>query len=87
MGLISWIVFGALAGWLAHLVLGVKDEKQGCLRNTVIGVIGALIGGFLYRIVTGHGIDLRWDLRSMGVAVIGAIVLLMVTGRHKKRGE
>ncbi len=85
MGAISWILFGALAGWLANLLLGVKDERQGCIKNVAIGVVGAVLGAIVYRLVTGRGVHFGWDLHSMGVAVLGAVLLLLITGAHKKR--
>ena len=47
---LSWIVFGALAGWVASLVL---RDKRGCLTNMVTGILGAVLAGFIYRWATG----------------------------------
>jgi len=46
LGLFSWIIFGALAGWVAAKLAG--DDQTGCLTNIVIGVVGALLGGFIW---------------------------------------
>ena len=50
-GLVSWVVLGALAGWLASVIMG-TNQRQGCLANVVIGVVGAFIGGFLVNLLT-----------------------------------
>ena len=79
MGLIGWIVFGALAGWAANVIIGGRDRRgQGCLVNILVGVVGAVLGGLLYRLVTGREISLEFDLPSFGIAVLGSIVLLAV---------
>ena len=77
MGLLSWIIFGALAGWVASLITG---RGHGCCLNVVVGIVGAFIGGFIMEITTGHGISIGWDLRSFALAVVGAVVLLAITG-------
>jgi uncharacterized membrane protein YeaQ/YmgE (transglycosylase-associated protein family) len=77
MGFIAWVVFGALAGWAANIVVGGKNRRpQGCLVSVLVGVIGAALGGFLYRVITGEAKTFEFDLSSFGVAVLGAIVLL-----------
>jgi uncharacterized membrane protein YeaQ/YmgE (transglycosylase-associated protein family) len=84
MGLIAWIIFGALAGWMASLIAG-GDERQGCLLNVIVGVVGAFIGGLIVEFVTGRGFTFRFNLASFVVAVIGAIVLLLITGMARRR--
>lgn len=77
MGFFSWIVFGALAGWAANLVIGGRDRRrQGCLVSVLVGVVGAALGGLLYRLITGHEKTFDFDFPSFGVAVLGAVVLL-----------
>ncbi len=78
MGLLSWIVFGALAGWVASLLLG-RGHRMGCLANVIVGVVGAVVGGLLMNLLGSYGVT-GFDLRSFGVAVLGAIVFLAVTG-------
>ena len=74
--ILSWLVFGALAGWLASKLAG--DDQQGCLTNIVVGIVGAFVGGFLFSQVTGRDVFLGWNLSSFVVAVIGAVILLVV---------
>ncbi|ASR38248.1 transglycosylase [Prauserella marina] len=79
MGFFSWILFGALAGWAANLVVGGRDrQRQGCLISVLVGVVGAALGGLIYRLATGEEKTFAFDFASFGVAVLGAIVLLGV---------
>lgn len=86
MGVISWILFGALAGWVASMLMG-TNARQGCLGNIVVGVVGAFIGGFLVEFLTGRGVSFDWNWRSFGVAVLGAVILLAITGWGRRRSE
>jgi uncharacterized membrane protein YeaQ/YmgE (transglycosylase-associated protein family) len=79
MSVISWIVFGALAGWAANLVVGGSDRRrQGCLVSILVGVVGAALGGLIYRWATGQQKDWGFNFPSFGVAVLGAVVLLAI---------
>lgn len=84
MGIIAWIIVGGLAGWLASLIMR-TDERMGCLLNVVVGVIGAFVGGILVQLVTGSGFDFGFNLSSLIVATLGAIVLLFVVGLFRRR--
>ncbi|MGD8626054.1 MAG: GlsB/YeaQ/YmgE family stress response membrane protein [Anaerolineae bacterium] len=77
MGFLAWIIFGALAGWLAGKIMG-AEGRQGCLFNIVIGVVGAFIGGLIVEFVTGRGFNFGFNLVSLVVAVLGAVVLLFI---------
>lgn len=83
MGLLAWIIFGALAGGVAGMVAGSK--QSGCLFNIVIGVVGAFIGGLIMQFVTGRSFDFAFNLPSFVVAVLGSVVLLVITGATRKR--
>lgn len=74
MGIILWIIFGALAGWIASMLMG-TDAQQGALMNIVVGIVGALAGGFLMNLIGFAGIT-GFNLYSFGVAILGAVVLL-----------
>jgi uncharacterized membrane protein YeaQ/YmgE (transglycosylase-associated protein family) len=77
MGLLAWIVFGALAGWAANLVVGGRNRRpQGCLLSILVGIVGAVLGGLIYMLVTGREKTFEFDLSSFGVAVLGAVLLL-----------
>lgn len=75
MGLLGWIVVGLLAGGLARWI--VKDERTGCIYTMVVGVLGAIIGGGLMSFVDEEGVD-EFSLRSILVAALGAVLLLLV---------
>ncbi len=85
MSILAWIIFGALAGWVASIFAG-TNRRQGCLLDIVVGVVGAFVGGILYHLVTGSTIDIGFNLSSFIVAVIGAVVVLVIwrllTGRR-----
>ncbi len=79
MGIIAWIVFGAIVGWIANVVVGGRArERQGCLVSVLVGVVGAALGGLLYKLITGREKTFEFDFPSLGVAALGAIVLLAV---------
>jgi uncharacterized membrane protein YeaQ/YmgE (transglycosylase-associated protein family) len=85
MGLIAWLIFGGLAGWIASMIAG-TNARQGCLLNIIVGVIGAFIGGFLYTLLTGRPFTFEFDINSFVVAVIGAVILLfIITGFRRRR--
>lgn len=84
MGPLAWVVFGALAGWAASLIAG-SDRRQGCLMDIVVGVVGALIGGLVMELLTGFTPAWGFNLRSFGVAVLGAVILLVITGASRRR--
>jgi uncharacterized membrane protein YeaQ/YmgE (transglycosylase-associated protein family) len=77
MGLLSWIVVGAIAGWLAgHLV---KGEGFGCLGDIIVGVVGGLLGGFLASVLfnTPDAVN-GFNLGSIFVAFLGAVIVVVV---------
>ncbi len=76
MGIILWIVFGALVGWVASMVMG-TNAKQGLFLNTVVGIVGAVVGGWLMSIIGGSGIG-GFNLYSFLVALAGACAFIAV---------
>ena len=82
MCIVGWIVLGGLAGWLASLVTGTND-RQGCIGNIVVGIVGALIGGAIASFLGGSGIT-GFNLYSLLVAVVGAVILLVLLGVIRK---
>ncbi len=83
MGLLAWILFGALAGWVASILMG-RNRRMGCLANVIAGVIGAVLGGLLMNLLGAYGVT-GFNLRSLGVAVLGALVFLAISGWWTKR--
>lgn len=84
LGCISWILFGALIGWLASLITG-RNNRQGCLMNIIVGVVGAFIGGAGYALLSGGTFTVSWNLSSLIVSFLGAVVLLAVVNFFTRR--
>src|ERR687893_522484 len=77
-GIISWSIFGALAGWVASMIAG-ENARQGWLGNIIVGIIGAFIGGLIFGMLFGGGpFTLEWNIGSFIAAVIGAVFLLFI---------
>ena len=74
MGLIAWIVVGAIAGFLANLVMG---GGEGLLKMIILGVIGALVGGFVAMSLKLGSVD-GINVESIAIATIGAIAVVFV---------
>ena len=79
MGILSWIVVGLIAGWLAGLV--VRGGGYGLLGNIVVGLVGALIGGFLAGSLFNVPDAVNgFNLTSIFVAFLGAVILILLLG-------
>jgi uncharacterized membrane protein YeaQ/YmgE (transglycosylase-associated protein family) len=76
MGILLWIVFGALVGWIASLIMK-TDGQQGALLNIVVGIIGAAVGGWIMSMMGESGVT-GFNVYSFIVAIIGAIVLIAI---------
>ncbi len=84
MGLLTWIIIGGLAGWVAGML--VKGKGFGLIGNVVIGIIGAFLGGWLAGAVLGIPDPLTgFNLSTFVVALLGAIILLYVAKMLKFR--
>lgn len=76
MNVILWVIFGALAGWLASIIMKTNKE-QGAIANIVIGIVGAIIGGWLLSNLMGVDIT-GFNITSLIVAIVGAVILIAV---------
>lgn len=76
MDIILWIIFGALVGWIASLIMK-TDAQQGAVLNIVVGIVGAVVGGWLMNIFGESGVS-GFNLYSFIVAILGAVVLIAV---------
>jgi uncharacterized membrane protein YeaQ/YmgE (transglycosylase-associated protein family) len=88
MGIIAWILLGLIAGAIAKAILP-GDDPGGIIITTIIGILGAIVGGFLATKLFGaHPLDDFFDVSTWLTAIIGAIVLLliwrMVTGGRRR---
>jgi len=81
MNILACIVVGIIAGWLAERMM---RRDHGLLMNLFVGVIGALIGGFLTTTLLGVRYDEGFNLASIAVATLGAVILLAVFGGMRR---
>ena len=84
MNLLAWIIVGLVAGGFARFV--VKDDRSGCLYTVIVGIFGALIGGWLMNASGRKGVN-DFDLRSILVSALGAVLLLLVLQALGGRGS
>ena len=77
MGFISWIIVGAIAGFLANLIMG---SRQGLLMMVVLGIVGGLVGGFVATTVLKMGTVNGINLESIVIGTLGAIAVVFVVG-------
>jgi len=75
VNILLWIIFGALAGWIASVIMGTRG--QGVLVDIVLGIIGAFVGGWLFQQFGAQGVT-GFNLGSLLVAVVGAIIIIAV---------
>ena len=75
MSIIGWIILGIIAGWIASKI--VNKQGEGVIGDLVLGVIGAVVGGWLFAQFGAEGVT-GFNLYSMFVAVIGAVVVLII---------
>ena len=73
MGIIIWLIVGGIVGWLASIIMK-RDGSQGIVLNVVVGIVGALIAGWLF----GGGINQAITLMTFLYSLIGAVVLLLI---------
>ena len=76
MGILLWIIFGALVGWIASLVMK-TDAEQGAFLNIIVGIIGAVLGGWIMSFFGQTGVT-GFNLYSFIVSLVGAIVLIAI---------
>ncbi len=76
MNFLIWILFGGLVGWIASMLMN-TDGQQGILLNIIVGIIGAMLGGFIMNFFGSGGVS-GFNFYSFMVALLGAIVLIWV---------
>jgi uncharacterized membrane protein YeaQ/YmgE (transglycosylase-associated protein family) len=89
MGILGWIVLGLIAGAIAKAILP-GDDPGGIIVTMIIGIVGAILGGFLAQVLLNRDtVDEFFDISTWLTAIIGAIILLvlyrMVVGRGRRR--
>jgi len=83
MGIISWIVLGGVAGWLASIITK-RNDQMGCITNIIAGIVGAAVGGFVFGLFGGTGVT-GFNLTSLLVALVGAVIVLAVVNLVTRR--
>ncbi|MBP9710552.1 GlsB/YeaQ/YmgE family stress response membrane protein [Patescibacteria group bacterium] len=82
MGIILWIIFGALVGWLASVIMK-TDAQQGAGLNIIVGIIGAVLGGWVMSFIGKTGVT-GFNLYSLLVALVGAVILIAIVKAVRK---
>ena len=73
MGIIIWLIVGGIVGWLASLIMK-RDAQQGIILNVVVGIVGALLAGWIF----GGGINEAISIRTFLFSIVGAVILLAI---------
>lgn len=76
MGIIIWIIFGGLVGWIASIIIG-TNPQQGLMLNIIVGIVGAILGGWIMSFFGENGVT-GFNLYSFIVAILGAVILIIV---------
>lgn len=74
MGILLWIIFGGLVGWIASMIMG-TDSSQGPFLNIIVGIIGGVIGGAIMSLLGEYPVT-GFNLYSFLVALLGSVVLI-----------
>jgi len=82
MGILAWIILGGLAGWVASLIMK-ADGQMGIVANVVVGIIGALLGGWIARLLGIGDPAVDFDLGSFVMAVIGSCLLIWIVSAFR----
>ena len=75
MGIVAWIVLGAIAGWITNLIMG---GGEGILLTIILGIVGAVVGGYLAGTVLGIADVTGINVESIVVAVVGAVIVVAI---------
>jgi uncharacterized membrane protein YeaQ/YmgE (transglycosylase-associated protein family) len=86
MSILGWIVLGLISGFIASKA--VSGRGSGCFADVALGLVGAMVGGWLFSYF-GHTDPMRFNLASMAIAIVGAVIVLVIwhaiTGRGVRR--
>jgi len=86
MGIIAWLIVGAIAGWLAGMLVK-GDESLGVIGHIVLGIIGALVGGFIAGLLTGGDYISGINITTIIVATIGAVIVVVAYNALRGRSR
>jgi uncharacterized membrane protein YeaQ/YmgE (transglycosylase-associated protein family) len=85
VGILAWIIIGALAGWIASMLTG-NQERMGAGANIAVGIVGGFLGGFVMNLLGGTGVT-GFNLWSLLVAIIGSVILLWAANAFARRAK
>ena len=85
MSIIAWLVIGALAGWIAGMLVK-GDEGYGVIGTIIAGILGALVGGFVLGLITGEDWTTGINIPTLVAAVVGAVIVVLVWRMVARRG-
>lgn len=83
MGIIAWVILGALSGWIASIIMD-KNASMGVIANIITGIVGAFIGGIVFNFIGAQKVT-GLNLHSILVSVVGACILLWILGVINKK--
>ena len=83
MGIIAWVILGALSGWIASIIMD-KNASMGAIANIITGIVGAFIGGIVFNFIGPEKVT-GLNLHSILVSVVGACILLWILGVINKK--
>ena len=86
MGIILWIIFGALAGWIASKIMK-RDSRMGAVANIIVGIIGAGLGGWIASSLLGVNGVTGFNIWSLLIAIGGACLVLLIFGAIFRGGK
>lgn len=86
MSILAWIILGGIAGWIASLIMN-KDGDLGIAGNIIVGILGAVLGGWISRVLGFGDPTVDFDLGSFVMAVFGSCVLLWLVGVFRRSGR
>ena len=86
MGIIGWLIIGALAGWIASMITK-RNADMNWIENIVVGIVGAVVGGFLYAQLTDTKWTSSFDIVTLLVAIAGAVVVLFIWSAVRGRSR
>ena len=82
MGILLWIIFGGIVGWIASIIMK-TDGQQGIILNIIVGIVGAALGGWMMSFL-GEGAVTGFNLYSFLVALLGAVVLIAIVNALRR---
>jgi uncharacterized membrane protein YeaQ/YmgE (transglycosylase-associated protein family) len=85
MSIIAWLLVGAIAGWIAGMVVP-GDEGYGWIGAVIAGIIGAIVGGFLLGALTGEDWTTGFNISTIIAAIVGAIIVVFIWRTVARRG-